>query len=99
MNNARVVALIFIYFGLGSCSLFATNDNFGKSWTGAPFERLERVWGPPAEAARSIDGNTEMRYELFNGSCTYVFKVDQSGKIIGYRWKTNGYYRACVPIG
>jgi hypothetical protein len=100
MNCARVIAWVTAVIATvlsASCSLFTTNDDFGESWKGAPIERLQRAWGTPAETVRNNDGTSELRYDLFKGTCTYYFTTDAAGKIIAYRWKTNG--GSCKPIG
>lgn len=93
--TATVVALGAAASG---CSLFVTNAAYGGSWTGKALDQLKRQWGSPSEESVLENGGREVRYELFNGGCTYWFSANDSGKIVAYRYKVNG-WGTCKPIG
>jgi hypothetical protein len=92
-----VIALLtsILLFG---CSLFVTEEFFGKSWKGHSIVELEEAWGEPAEVIENLDGTKEVRYELFHGKCTYYFITDSADNITGYRYRSSG-WGACKPIG
>jgi len=100
MKQLRRRSFIMLIAGvpLWGCALFVTEDFFGKSWQGQPIDNLRRQWGAPAEVIKNADGTTEVRYEIFNGRCTYYFNTDPTGKIVGYHYRSSG-WGGCKPIG
>mgnify|MGYP001574329261 FL=1 len=98
-NFYKIIILIFFLgFILNGCAFFVTEDDFGKSWTGHPYSQLKNQWGEPTNIVKNKDGTMEVRYDIFNGECSYFFLVDQNGQIIGYHYKSSG-FGACNPIG
>jgi len=98
MSIHAQMTLIAMAAAISGCSLFVTNEAFGQSWKDHQVEQLKHQWGNPQAESSNTDGSSELRYELFNGGCTYWFTTDASGKIVSYRYKVNG-WGTCKPIG
>lgn len=99
MKITLVTAITFlISILLFGCSLFVTEEFFGKNWQGHSIDELKEAWGEPAGMIENSDGTNEFRYELFHGNCTYNFTTDLDGMIIGYHYRSSG-WGACKPIG
>lgn len=88
------IALLWI----AGCSLFVTEDFFGERWQGRSLQEIEDAWGLPAQSLNKDNGEMEIRYDLFKGTCRYYFIVNREGKIVGHRYESPG-LATCKPIG
>jgi hypothetical protein len=83
---------------LSSCILFASEDDFGKSWKDHSREELKKAWGEPTESKLLEDGRTEVQYGAPGEDCIYYFIVQRDGKIVDYRYDSRAFW-ACKPNG